>query len=136
MIVYFDPDTLVPAHVMHVHPPDYDPTSNGEHFVHHPDDVAIERLHLTRDASGAVGVGAKVDMAITVSATRITLGQSASLAGAPPGAEITINDVAHGTIDDAGEVEIAPDTTGFYAIRFALPGHMDWSTTLEVVAAR
>lgn len=133
MIIYYDPENLTHHHVMFAHDPSYDPSSNGDHFLVVEDILPWNRIGLARK-NGEVIAYEKSDIGIELLAEQIKLGSDAHFLNVPMGALITVNSDLMGEMSDTtGNLEITPEHSGFYKIRFSLPGFLDEEFDLEVV---
>jgi hypothetical protein len=103
-------------------------------IVRHTEKLAIEDIHLERDANGQVVVGKKQRMAATISAEKIAVGGEIVIRDFPQGVSISINGQDFGVWDeDPSVVTIEGMIAGFYAVTLSKRGFRSQEFKLEVV---
>lgn len=138
MIVFYDPKSLTPTHVVHMCGQDYHDWIKSpactESYIEYPTDLAPSLIYLSKDAAGNVICSEKQNMGIICAALSVSLGADIQFSKVPDGATITMNDAPLGVMDATGDLDVTANTAGAHNFIFSLAGYMDGVFNIEVIS--
>jgi hypothetical protein len=134
MIVFYDPVTLIPVHVIY----DADQSflahhkSLSDHWAETRERIPHEHIGLRKNTDGVIGVYRLETFAI-IMPNRFVAGEEAVLSAIPSGAAISIEGEPKGMMDESGVLEFTPHTAGCYTIEFSREGYKTTRYTIEAL---